>query len=322
MPTSCTSPTRAVCSRTHGRRLLPGMFRMTVDPEEAPDEPEWVTVGFRRATRSASTAMSLALSSCSRSSTELGGRHGVGRVDIVENRFVGMKNRGVYETPGRHDPVSRPPGRRVDHPRPRGCPPARRTRAAIRRDGLQRLLVLARSVRHSRRSWTTCRSGSTARRGSSSTKARRSSRGAGPTVTASTTRRRHLRSGRRVQPGRRHRVHPSPDAAAADVRGSAASERASEHRDARTPALGRADPSRMTVWRERSMTLWGGRFRASPDEALWRFTVDTSDRRLLVVDIVGSLAHVDDARRGRVARRPGRGRPDGRPRSAILAEAR
>ena len=40
------------------------------------------------------------------------------------------------------------------------------------------------------------------------------------------------------------------------------------------------------------MTLWGGRFSDSPDEALWRFTVDTSDRRLLVDDVTGSLAHI------------------------------
>ena len=55
----------------------------------------------------------------------LGGEHGIGRVDLVENRFVGMKSRGVYETPGRHHPARGPAGPGVVDPRPRGAPSAR-----------------------------------------------------------------------------------------------------------------------------------------------------------------------------------------------------
>ncbi len=77
-----------------------GMFIMTTDPEQAPDEPEIIEVTYENGdpvelhgVRLGPTALLTALN-------EIGGRHGVGRVDLVENRFIGMKNRGVYETPG------------------------------------------------------------------------------------------------------------------------------------------------------------------------------------------------------------------------------
>jgi len=77
-----------------------GIFQMTVDPEEAPDQPREVTVSFERGSPVAvdGEAMTPAelLARCNR----IAGAHGVGRVDMVENRYVGMKNRGVYETPG------------------------------------------------------------------------------------------------------------------------------------------------------------------------------------------------------------------------------
>ena len=77
----------------------------------------------------------------------LGGEHGIGRVDLVENRFVGMKSRGVLRDAGRHHPARRPPGAGVDHPGPRGAASARLPRPALRRDDLLRLLVLARARR-------------------------------------------------------------------------------------------------------------------------------------------------------------------------------
>jgi len=77
-----------------------GMFRMTVDPEDAPDEPEVVTVGFRAGNPVSVNGVEMAPVDLLTTLNELGGKHGVGRVDIVENRFVGMKSRGVYETPG------------------------------------------------------------------------------------------------------------------------------------------------------------------------------------------------------------------------------
>jgi argininosuccinate synthase len=76
------------------------MFRMTVDPEQAPDEPERVTIGFRAGTPVTVNGEELAPVALVETLNEIAGRHGIGRVDIVENRFLGMKSRGVYETPG------------------------------------------------------------------------------------------------------------------------------------------------------------------------------------------------------------------------------
>ncbi len=76
------------------------MFRMTTNPEDAPDEPEWVTIGFHEGTPVTVNGAELGPVDLLTTVNRIGGRHGVGRVDIVENRFVGIKNRGVYETPG------------------------------------------------------------------------------------------------------------------------------------------------------------------------------------------------------------------------------
>ena len=75
----------------------------------------------------------------------LGGEHGIGRVDLVENRFVGHEVARRLRDPGRHHPARRAPGAGVAHARPRGAAPARLARAALRRDDLLRLLVLARA---------------------------------------------------------------------------------------------------------------------------------------------------------------------------------
>ena len=77
-----------------------GMFNMTVDPEDAPDHPEWVTIGYEEGNPVSVDGMQMAPVALLRHLNEMGGRHGIGRVDLVENRFVGMKSRGVYETPG------------------------------------------------------------------------------------------------------------------------------------------------------------------------------------------------------------------------------
>jgi argininosuccinate synthase len=76
------------------------MFKMTVDPASAPDEPEYVTIGYESGDPVSVNGERLAPVALLTKLNELGGKHGVGRVDIVENRFVGMKSRGVYETPG------------------------------------------------------------------------------------------------------------------------------------------------------------------------------------------------------------------------------
>jgi argininosuccinate synthase len=77
-----------------------GMFRMTVDPEETPDEAERVVIAFERGDPVAVDGEVLAPVALVERLNEIAGRHGVGRVDVVENRFLGMKSRGVYETPG------------------------------------------------------------------------------------------------------------------------------------------------------------------------------------------------------------------------------
>ncbi len=78
----------------------PDMFRLTTNPEDTPDEAEFVTIGFHEGTPTTVDGVELGPVELLTKLNELGGRHGVGRVDIVENRFVGIKNRGVYETPG------------------------------------------------------------------------------------------------------------------------------------------------------------------------------------------------------------------------------
>jgi argininosuccinate synthase len=77
-----------------------GMFKMTTDPEDAPGEPEFVTVGYEAGDAVSVDGVRMAPVAILERLNEVGGRHGIGRVDIVENRFVGMKSRGVYETPG------------------------------------------------------------------------------------------------------------------------------------------------------------------------------------------------------------------------------
>ncbi|HOW98153.1 MAG TPA: argininosuccinate synthase [Kiritimatiellia bacterium] len=77
-----------------------GMFRLSVSPEDAPDKPELVTLDFVRGDCVAVNGKKLDPLGVMRTLNRLGGKHGVGRVDLVENRFVGMKSRGVYETPG------------------------------------------------------------------------------------------------------------------------------------------------------------------------------------------------------------------------------
>jgi argininosuccinate synthase len=81
-------------------RANKGMFRLSVSPEDAPDRPEYVELEFVRGDCVAVNGRRLTPAGVLRALNRLGGKHGVGRVDLVENRFVGMKSRGVYETPG------------------------------------------------------------------------------------------------------------------------------------------------------------------------------------------------------------------------------
>lgn len=76
------------------------MFTRTVDPRRAPDEPESVEIDFERGDPVAVNGERLSPAHLLARLNEIAGRHGVGRIDLVENRYVGMKSRGVYETPG------------------------------------------------------------------------------------------------------------------------------------------------------------------------------------------------------------------------------
>lgn len=71
-----------------------------VTPEKAPDEGEYVTMTFEKGVPTSVNGQKMKVSDIIRKLNELGGKHGIGIVDIVENRVVGMKSRGVYETPG------------------------------------------------------------------------------------------------------------------------------------------------------------------------------------------------------------------------------
>ena len=79
---------------------LKDMFRWTTDPEDAPDEPQYIVVGYEQGNPVSVDGERLSPAALIERLNEIGSTHGVGRVDIVENRFVGMKSRGVYETPG------------------------------------------------------------------------------------------------------------------------------------------------------------------------------------------------------------------------------
>ncbi|MGD9614852.1 MAG: argininosuccinate synthase [Alphaproteobacteria bacterium] len=76
------------------------VYSRTVAPEQAPDRPDYVEIDFLRGDPVAIDGAALSSAALLTRLNEIGGRHGIGRLDLVENRFVGMKSRGVYETPG------------------------------------------------------------------------------------------------------------------------------------------------------------------------------------------------------------------------------
>jgi argininosuccinate synthase len=76
------------------------VYSRTVAPEAAPDKPDYVEIEFAKGDPVAVDGKTLSPASLLAKLNEIGGKHGIGRLDLVENRFVGMKSRGVYETPG------------------------------------------------------------------------------------------------------------------------------------------------------------------------------------------------------------------------------
>ena len=79
---------------------LPGTWQMTRSPQEAPDREEQVEIGFERGVPVSVDGMKMGPVSLVELLNEIGGRNAIGRIDLVENRFVGIKSRGCYETPG------------------------------------------------------------------------------------------------------------------------------------------------------------------------------------------------------------------------------
>ncbi len=76
------------------------MYALTVRPEDAPDQPEYIEVEFEKGDAVAVNGERLSPANLLAKLNQFGGKHGIGRVDLLENRYVGMKSRGVYETPG------------------------------------------------------------------------------------------------------------------------------------------------------------------------------------------------------------------------------
>ena len=76
------------------------VYQRTVAPEDAPDTAEFIEIGYERGDPVSLNGAALSPAAMLAALNELGGKHGIGRLDLVENRFVGMKSRGIYETPG------------------------------------------------------------------------------------------------------------------------------------------------------------------------------------------------------------------------------
>ena len=76
------------------------VYSRTVNPEDAPDTPEYITLDFERGDGTALNGEAMSPATLLEALNQLGRQHGIGRLDLVENRFVGMKSRGMYETPG------------------------------------------------------------------------------------------------------------------------------------------------------------------------------------------------------------------------------
>ena len=76
------------------------VYTRSVSPENAPDTPEEITIEFKQGDACALNGQSMTPFELLKALNEMGGKHGIGRVDLVENRYIGMKSRGIYETPG------------------------------------------------------------------------------------------------------------------------------------------------------------------------------------------------------------------------------
>ena len=99
-PTCCTPPPRAKCWRIRPSKPPENVYQRTISPMEAPDKATTITVGFEKGDAVSLDGKTLSPAKLLTTLNDLGRDNGIGRLDLVENRFVGMKSRGVYETPG------------------------------------------------------------------------------------------------------------------------------------------------------------------------------------------------------------------------------
>ena len=90
------------------------MWRWTVSPEKAPDAPEYLELEYAHGDIVAVNGKKMTPAQVLAELNRLGGKHGIGRLDLVENRYVGMKSRGCYETPGGTIMLQGPPRDRID----------------------------------------------------------------------------------------------------------------------------------------------------------------------------------------------------------------
>ncbi len=95
------------------------VYQRTVSPEEAPDQATLVEIEFEKGDAVALNGKRMSPATLFQTLNDYGRDNGIGRIDLVENRFVGMKSRGVYENSRRNHPARSAPGNRIDHPRPR-----------------------------------------------------------------------------------------------------------------------------------------------------------------------------------------------------------
>ena len=100
MPIFCTPHPKARCWKTRRRKPTPIVYQRTISPEEAPDKATYVEIGFEKGDAVSIDGKTLSPATLLTKLNALGKANGIGRLDLVENRFVGMKSRGVYETPG------------------------------------------------------------------------------------------------------------------------------------------------------------------------------------------------------------------------------
>ena len=193
------------------------MFTRTVSPEAAPDKPTYVEIGFERGDPVTVDGERLSPASLLRRLNDLAGANAIGRLDLVENRFVGMKSRGVYETPG--GTVLLAAHRAIESiTLDRGAGASQgRDDAALRRADLQRLLVRARA--RDAAGADRQEPGERDRHGpAQAVQGRRP--GGRPAVAAHALQPglRDVREGHGLQPARRRGLHPPQRAAPADRR--------------------------------------------------------------------------------------------------------